>query len=59
MYIAYTFNIEVSELFEYEHNVDKTEIINKLQIKIKNYSESQLKLLLSLSKFIDKIPLNE
>ena len=52
--IAEVFHIEVSELFEFEPAEKREEIADKLKQKIECYSLNQLKLLLSLSKFIDK-----
>lgn len=52
--LADIFNIEVSSLFDFEQYNSKDDIINKLQLKIKSYSISQLDILFKFSQFIDK-----
>ena len=52
--IAEVLKVDASVLFEYEQDNNKEELACKLKSKIENYSANQLKLLLALTKFIDK-----
>ena len=51
--LAEIFNIEVSALFEFDYIEDKETIIEKLEIKIKNYSTKQLNTLYKFTNVID------